>query len=308
MIAGHVLGMALVLAPAVALASDALDWLNRAAQASHTLNYTGVYVYQHGDHVEMLQVTQRVDAAGEKNKVEVIDGPHRVFLRLNDEVYCHSADGKTVRLEKGAARRFFPSVLPASPASLLDYYAPQIGGIEHIAGRECQAILLQPRDDYRFSHALCLDRQTGLPLKTATINDMGAPVSSSTFTEVDIGRTPDARLFVPRLAGKRLETGLTGLAASAWEITPPPGYVQVMESHRPLLGKSQPVTQMVFSDGLGAVSVFIEPLPNMLHMEGLSTEGSIGIYARRVGVLKVTTVGEAPAAALIETGNSIRPK
>jgi sigma-E factor negative regulatory protein RseB len=91
-------------------------------------------------------------------------------------------------------------------------------------------------------------------------------------------------------------------------VTPPAGYVQVMESHRPLLGKSQPVTQMVFSDGLGAVSVFIEPVPDGQHMEGLSIEGSIGIYARHLGNLKVTTVGEAPAAALLETGNSVRPK
>lgn len=308
MISGRLLGLALILAPGMAWASDALDWLNRAVQASHALNYTGVYVYQHGDHVEMLQVMQRVDPAGEKNKVEVIDGPHRVFLRLNDEVYCHSADGKTVRLEKGAARRFFPSVLPASPASLLDFYSAQMGGVERIAARECQVIVLQPKDDFRFSHALCIDRLTGLPLKTVTLNDMGTPISSSTFAQVDIGKIPDVRLFAPQLAGKRVETGGSGFAASAWGVTPPPGYVQVMESHRPLLGKSQPAMQMVFSDGLGAVSLFIEPLPDGQNMEGLSTEGSIGIYARHLGNLKVTTVGEAPAAALIETGNSVRPK
>ena len=267
MINGFLFGLALILAPAMAWASDAMDWLNRAVQASHALNYAGVYVYQHGDHVEMLQVMQRVDPGGEKNKVEVIDGPHRVFLRLNDELYCHSADGKTVRLEKGAARRFFPSVLPASPAGLLEYYSPQMGGVERVASRECQVILLQPKDGFRFPHALCIDRASGLPLKSVTLNDMGAPVSSSTFAQLDIGKVPDSRLFVPRLAGKRVETGALDPAASPWQVTAPPGYVQVMESHRPLLGKSQPVTQMVFSDGLGALSVFIEPLPEVLHME-----------------------------------------
>ncbi len=308
MITARLLGLALVLAPGMSWPSDALEWLNRAVQASHALSYTGVYVYQHGDHVEMLQVMQRVDPAGEKNKVEVIDGPHRVFLRLNDEIYCHSADGKTVRLERGAARRFFPTVLPASPASLLDFYSAQMGGVERIAARECQVILLQPKDDFRFSHDLCIDRLTGLPLKAVTLNDMGRPVSSSTFTQVDIGKIPDMGLFVPHLAGKRVETGESGSASSEWKVTPPPGYVQVMESHRPLLGKSQPVTQMVFSDGLGAVSLFIEPLPDGQNLEGLSTEGSIGIYSRHLGNIKVTTVGEAPAATLLQTGNSVRPK
>ncbi|MGA9993717.1 MAG: MucB/RseB C-terminal domain-containing protein [Thiobacillaceae bacterium] len=308
MITARLLGLALVLAPGVSWPSDALEWLNRAVQASHALSYTGVYVYQHGDHVEMLQVMQRVDPAGEKNKVEVIDGPHRVFLRLNDEIYCHSADGKTVRLERGAARRFFPTVLPASPASLLDFYSAQMGGVERIAARECQVIVLQPKDDFRFSHDLCIDRLTGLPLKAVTLNEMGRPVSSSTFTQVDIGKIPDIGLFVPHLAGKRVETGASDIASSEWKVTPPPGYVQVMESHRPLLGKSQPVTQMVFSDGLGAVSLFIEPLPDGQNLEGLSTEGSIGIYSRHLGNIKVTTVGEAPAATLLQTGNSVRPK
>jgi sigma-E factor negative regulatory protein RseB len=172
-----VVWVALLMAPALVWGSDALDLLNRAARASHTLSYTGTYVYQHGEHVEMLKVMQRVDGSGEKNKVEVVDGPHRVFLRLNDEVYCHSADGKTVRLEKGAARRFFPAVLPQSPASLMDYYSAQLGGFERIASRDCQVVVLQPRDDYRFTHTLCIDRLTGLPLKTRTINDMGTPVS-----------------------------------------------------------------------------------------------------------------------------------
>lgn len=303
-----VVWLALFVAPPLVSASDALDLLNRAAKASHTLNYTGMYVYQHGEHVEMLKVYQRVDGTGEKNKVEVIDGPHRVFLRLNDEVYCHSADGKTVRLEKGAARRFFPAILPPAPARLLEYYQAQLGGNEHVASRECQVVLLEPRDDYRFTHSLCLDRLTGLPLKTSTINDMGAPVSSSTFTEIEIGTMPDARLFVTKLAGKKLETTDSEISSAKWAVTPPPGYVQVMQSYRPLMGKSQPVTQLVFSDGLGAVSLFIEPLPESPSMEGLSTEGSVGIYARHLGNIKVTTVGEAPAAALIETGNSVHQK
>ncbi|MGA7179265.1 MAG: MucB/RseB C-terminal domain-containing protein [Thiobacillaceae bacterium] len=306
---GGLAGLAfLVFVPGFASASDALDMLNRAARAAHTLNYTGLYVYQHGEHVELLKVIQRVDASGEKNKVEVIDGPHRIFLRLNDDVYCHSADGKTVRLEKGTARRFFPAVLPSVPASLLDHYTAQIGEVERVAARECQDVLLAPRDDYRFTHTICIDRRTGLPLKTRTINDMGSPISSSTFTEVNIGDIPDMHLFVPQLAGKHIETADSAVTSANWDVSPPPGYVQVMQSHRPLRGKSQPVTQIVFSDGMGAISLFIEPIPEGQSMEGLSTEGSIGIYAHHLGDTKVTTVGEAPAAALIETGNSVHSK
>ena len=37
----------------VARADAVLDWLNRASDAAKKLNYSGVYVYHHGEHVEV---------------------------------------------------------------------------------------------------------------------------------------------------------------------------------------------------------------------------------------------------------------
>ena len=40
----------------------------------------------------------------------------------------------------------------------------------------------------------------------------------------------------------------------------PPGFSKIVEGYRTLRGKVAPVAHLVFSDGLAAVSVFIEPL------------------------------------------------
>ena len=67
-----------------------------------------------------------------------------------------------------------------------------------------------------------------------------------------------------------------------------------------------PVTHLVYSDGLGVLSMFLEPVnPEMPKMQGLIDEGAIGVYAREVAGYSVTTLGEVPNAALIETGNSV---
>jgi sigma-E factor negative regulatory protein RseB len=66
-----------------------------------------------------------------------------------------------------------------------------------------------------------------------------------------------------------------------------------------------PVTHLIFSDGLSVLSLFIEPVdPGVQRLRGLSAEGAIGAYAREVDGYTVTTMGEVPSQALIETGNT----
>jgi sigma-E factor negative regulatory protein RseB len=288
-------------------AAVALDWLNQAAIAAKQKNYSGVYVYHHGEHIEVLRVLHRVDAKGEQEKVEVLDGMPRQFLRINNDVYCHLPDGKHVRLERNAPRRFFPALLPANPASLLEFYDAKLGGSERVAGRLCQVILLVPRDGYRYGYNLWLDKQTGLLLKSRIVNGNGNVVSMFVFSEIEIGKVPDAQSFINDLTGKSiLKASLDQPVSVTWKVTPPPGFIRVQEAMRALPGKPMPVTHLVFSDGLSVLSMFLEPVnPHMPKMQGLAAEGTIGVYASEVDGYSVTTLGEVPNAALIETGNSV---
>jgi sigma-E factor negative regulatory protein RseB len=299
-----------LLLPAAASADSALDWLKRAATAAKQQNYSGVYVYHHGEHVEVLRVTHRNDGKGEQEKTEVLDGTPRLFLRINNDIYCHLPDGKHVRLERNAPRRFFPALLPAQPASLLAYYDAKLGGRERVAGRPSQVVMLEPRDGYRYAYNLWLDGQTGLPLKSRMLNDHGNVVSMFVFSEIQIGRMPDPQLFNQDMAGKEiLRASLDQPADTTWQITPPPGFERVQEAVRALPGKPGPVTHLVFSDGLSVLSMFVEPVnPRMQTMQGLSGDGAIGVYAREVAGHMVTTLGEVPGIALTETGNSVRRK
>jgi sigma-E factor negative regulatory protein RseB len=303
--------LCVLMLPGIAAAADpALDWLNRAAAAAKQQNYSGIYVYHHGEHVEVLRVMHRNDGKNEQEKTEVLDGSPRQYLRINQDVYCHLPDGKQVRLERNAPRRFFPAMLPAQPASLLAYYDAKLGGWERVAGRPSQVLMLEPRDGYRYAYNLWLDKQTGLPLKSRLINGDGKVVSMFVFSEIQIGKMPDAQLFANDMAGKTVHNAsLDQPVGIAWQIAPPPGFAQVQAAVRILPGKSEPVTHLVFSDGLSVLSMFVEPVdPRMPKMQGLSANGAISVYAREVGGFMVTTLGEVPSAALTETGNSVKRK
>ena len=301
---------ALILGTSQVHANDVREWLSRAASAPKQLNYTGVYVYQHGEHLEVMRVSHRRDASGEQEKIEVLEDVPRQFLRVDKDVYCELPDGKTVRMEKNTPRRFFPAILGDTPENLQRYYTIKLTGTERVAGVNCQMLTLEPRDPYRHGYQLWLDKRTGLPLKSRMVNRNGGVVSMFAFSEIQIGRVPDAQIFRQDLAGKKIIMASVDRPPSpVWDVSAPPGYALVLEATRPLPGKKMPVSHWVFSDGLSAFSVFIEPdSQSSGAFQGLSAEGAMSVYSRQLDGHKITTLGEVPNRALIETGNSVRKK
>lgn len=67
------------------------------------------------------------------------------------------------------------------------------------------------------------------------------------------------------------------------------------------------VAQMVFSDGLAAISVFIEP-GTQSRTEGSMQQGAMNIIGKRYGDFWLTIVGEVPSAAIRQVANSIEFK
>jgi sigma-E factor negative regulatory protein RseB len=309
----YMLGLGLLLGATTARADEALDWLNRAASAARQLNYSGVYVYHHNGYVEVIRIYHRRDTLGEQEKIEVLDDTPRQFLRINNDMFCRLPDGKSMRLEKNATRRFFPALLPEHPDQLLKNYTVTLSGTDRVAGALCQVVTLEPRDAYRHGYNLWVDTRTGLPLKYRIVNSNGGVVSMFVFSEVLIGRAPDAQFFRQELIGKKITVDTPDLqaasAASAqWDVAAPPGYVRVQEALRVMPGKKLPVTHWIFSDGLSALSVFIEPGGDGGMPTGLAVAGSTGIYTRQLDGYRITTLGEVPNSALIATGNSIKKK
>ena len=67
-----------------------------------------------------------------------------------------------------------------------------------------------------------------------------------------------------------------------------------------------PVDQMIFSDGIGSVSLFIEPLikgvrPKMGHM----SIGSTNICAHVLDGYQITVVGEVPESTVMQIAKAV---
>lgn len=292
--------------------ADPAAWLQRAVTASHRLNYTGNFVYQHGGQVETSRITHRVDEAGEHEKLEALDGPPKIIIRNNDEVLCYLSDNKTIKLERSGSRKLFPDILPHQLSGLADSYTVKLLGQERVADRDSQIILLEPRDNLRYSHKLWADMLTGLLLKAGMFNEKNQMVDQFSFTQITIGGAVGKDQFKAPAASRRSPQPSrislndkapvnTGWAASQL----PAGFKKILELKRNMPGRTEPVSHLVYSDGLVAVSVFIEPSSTAKATEGLSSQGAINVYTRYVADHQVTALGEVPSVTVMQISNSL---
>ncbi|MEO6824404.1 MAG: MucB/RseB C-terminal domain-containing protein [Nitrosospira sp.] len=294
---------------------DALDWLQKIAAAPRQYNYIGTFVYSSGGHIETSRIIHLVDAEGEHEKSEVLDGAPREIIRNNDEMRCYLPERKTVVTEKRWLKKVFPALLPQPLSNLDDSYIVKKGGQERVSDYTCQIIELEPRDDKRYGHKWWVDPDTGLLLKAAVM-DKDRVVEQFVFTQLKIGGEINKELLKSGYSAKAAGWTTTNLVSSTmgsgklgWQIKDPPsGFRKVIEMKRNLSGRSKPVSHIALSDGLAAVSVFIEPASGQISppVEGLyHSRGAINIYTRIVTDNIVTTVGEVPPATVMQIGDSV---
>ncbi|MBI2296791.1 MAG: MucB/RseB C-terminal domain-containing protein [Betaproteobacteria bacterium] len=294
---------------------DGLAWLKKMASASRQLNYSGIFVYRHGTQTEASRIVHYVNAAGGVfEKLETLDGPAREVIRTNDQVTCYLPDSKTVIIEKRSARRF-PALLPEQLTSgVADHYTVREAGRDRVAGFDCQVVVLEPKDKLRYGHQFCAEAGSGLPLRARTLNEKNEPLESFAFTEIKIGGGFNRDKVKSRYAAKskdwKIDRSALPIAETpaetGWVLaSQPAGFKKLTELKRSIAGRAAAVSHIVYSDGLAAISVFIEPLPKSRPAQSLSYQGAVNIYTRPIADYLVTVLGEAPAATVMQIANSL---
>jgi sigma-E factor negative regulatory protein RseB len=296
-----------------------LDWLKTVAFAAHQTDYSGVFVYQYDNHVETSRITHVVETDSEYEKLESLDGPKREIIRHHGQVWCYISH-KMVQVDSQQGRGRFPALLPDQLSTLSENYQVKEAGLERVAGYNAQVILFQPRDSLRFAHKIWVHTDTGLLLKAAVLDDKNQVIEQYAFTQLKIGGEFDRSWIVSSkttgaVPGKTVNSRAAADAVKAgmpinsgWVVDAlPVGFKKTMEILRPMRGKHAPVTQLVFSDGLSAISVFIEPADtDEDDVNGLTSRGEVNLYHKVVDKHLLTVVGEVPPRTVMQVLDSIR--
>ena len=312
--------MMLQLGVATAIADPLQDkeaeWLKSMAIAAHQTNYCGVFVYQSGESVEVSRVTHVTDKDGEHERLEGLVGVKREIIRDNDQVWLYS-EGHKVRLEKRQFKSAFPALLPEQISILKENYSVNQAEEDEIAGYHAHSVVFLPKDNLRYARKMWADSGSGLLLKAAVLDDHGYLIEQYAFMQLSIGNNIDRKWIVPENSSATTIAQENNPPApkvelldapSGWQVDAlPAGFRKVLEMRRPFRGNKEPVIQMVFSDGLAGISVFVEKGKDLTYLHsGLSGQGAAHVYNRLVGDNLVTVVGEVPPLTVIQVGDSVR--
>ena len=303
--------------PTASVQLDAREWLERIARSARELPYTGVFIQQTADGVSTSRITHLVDRQGiELEKLEMLDGPLTEIIRRNEDMYCYHPDAKTVRVDRRVSGRFFPSLISGNAKAIAENYTVKLGTVERVAGFDCQWVILEPKDAMRYMQKLCAELGSGLLLRARMYNNRNQMLEQFMFTQLDLSRGLAKQSLKSRfeqLPGWQITDSAktTKTTDTGWKVAQlPAGFKKVAEMVRTMAGRPAPVSQLVFSDGLLQVSVFVEPIQGNAQTSGarMTDDSPIAFAMRPVADHQVTVMGEVPVAAVQAIADSVMMK
>ncbi|WP_422648366.1 Sugar dehydratase [Cupriavidus sp. H18C1] len=296
---------------------DAAAWLGKIHRAAQRENYVGTLIYQRGSVMHASRIQHFSDLVhNEYERLETLDGKPREVLRQNDIVHSLIPEAKLVVVERQDAKDRFPALLATNKSDVLDLYEMRRLSPERVAGMECEVFSLVPHDGARYAVRLWAEKHSGLLMRAQTIGEGGKVLEQVAFSQIEIGVPSEKQKILGAIksAGnwQRYEINYqpANIAEEGWLITVPvKGFQKIREVRRPLgdlrsaqgSGREQvfEVLQVVYSDGLTGLSVFIEPVSDQrVRREGVASLGATQVVVRKVADFWITVVGEVPAATV----------
>ncbi len=308
---------------ASAWANEAEELLARMNQAFSEVSYDGVFSYYSGDELASLRVVHKIVDGVQRERLVHLNGAPREILREGDEVACLVMPGDDlIGLQDSIPTGPFARAFVRQFDRLSGTYEVGVYGSGRVAGRAAVRLGVTPKDKHRYGYRLWVDQETALLLRSELVDEHDNKLEIFQFNYLVTGEgVPDSALDAGslegfevshlRLAGEPHAVSAANTSLEEWTTGwLPPGFMMATSDVRRKPGHD--VTNLVYSDGLAAFSIFIEPMPSRGAASMVSQHGATVAMTHQIGVGEeyhlVTLVGEIPPDTASEIIKSIRRK
>ena len=296
------------------MADPAMDWVQKMSSAMRNLNYRGNFVYLHDNQLESMRISHYKDVSGEKERLISLNGEAREVIRDNQNLTCIWPSSRKVVVDFSRKNTFSPIFIPEDIARLEKFYDMKMLDNDRVAGMSTVVVHIDPRDKYRYGMKFWINDQNGLMMKSSLINEDGKVVEEVMFTSLKLF-DGDEKLVIdtmPKIDENftlvRYHSGDSSksfAADNAWQLANAPGgFWRESVLKRKIPGTDHFVQQMVYTDGLASLSIFIEKKTG-LSSGGMSSMGAVNAFIRILNDYSVTAIGEVPAITVKHLAESV---
>lgn len=316
MISRLLLLLLLLAGPGWAIADqDARHWLERMIESTHSLDYHGTFVYIQGREIDVMSILHSNAGEQERQRMYSLNGPPREVVVWGDEIICLLPDQRIAFKVAKHERSPFPISFPRDLDRLSESYRFEILGSDRVADRSTRVVAVEPRDRYRYGYRLWLDEETGLVLRSALRDGHDQILEELIFTHLQVVPRIEPELLRPHSEGyQSFNTVSTpfGLGPEGnnpgWQVSRlPTGFDRIMYQWYSAGDPRQVTEQLVYSDGLATVSVFVEQLEGKPLLEGAARMDAVNAHGLVIDGHQILVVGEVPPDTLASIAQSIEP-
>lgn len=295
---------------------DPGEWLERMTTAMSQMSYQGTFVYVQGDDVVTMRITHVAGETGVRERLVSVSGVPREVIRDSTGVRWVLGDDHSVLQDQGFNRTFFPQLPLDQQGQARRSYALRLGDVGRVAGQTVRNLTILPRDQYRYGYSLWLEEHSAMLLKWELIDHRQKPLAKLMFTDIRMGSEVDRSELQPSSELKKFKTVESrlpagrGMASSQPRWRPsrlPPGFE--LTAHR-FFGqqKDSIFEHLVYSDGLTAVSVYVESAAaDEQPSTNLSRMGTTHAFSRMGDGVSITVIGDVPSITVKLIGETVSP-
>ncbi len=291
-------------------------WLQKMIKAEHSASYRGTFVYRHQNEMVAMNIVRAKGDHGMTEYLSSQNGAPGEVIRNPHYVQCLIPDSE-VPLQSDN-----PQIVNTAEKSLRDrideighYYQLTLAEVSRIAGRASQKLVITPLDQYRYGYRMWIDQQSGVLLKSEHLAVNGEVLEQMIYSNIEVfGETIplDVQLMLNELSDRTppdkaplKQPPSNDHDTQNWAVKFIPTGFELASYRRSTTPPQLPFEHIVFSDGLAAVSIFIEKQEKNGMFNGVSQRGAMNAYFAENDGFQVVVMGEVPLETLELIGKSV---
>ncbi|MGR9073801.1 MAG: MucB/RseB C-terminal domain-containing protein [Gammaproteobacteria bacterium] len=275
------------------------ELVDRMNVAMQTLNYHGTVALLRNGKLETMKLTHASHNGIEQERLVSLNSPLRQIVRDSGKVKCFFRESNKLIVDHRPTRRSFFLDMPEQLSALNGFYSFSCGEKEEkIAMRPTKVVYIQPKDDYRYTRKIWIDKESYLPLKFELLDKSEAVLEQSVFIDIEIAdELPIVKIEEEEYSDVRHIHQIESMPFEQSEFflaNIPAGFQKVFFTQRQMRGQASPVGHLFLSDGISTVSIYFEK-GNQDSISNLITAGAIHSFDRQLDSYRLTVMGEVPA-------------